>query len=71
MPDGVGRVELDLEDLPPDAWPDNAVAFRGIGGGDDQLARGFHSGGTYEGWLAAVQAGLSTTLCDLLEGGAA
>lgn len=56
MPDGVGRVELDLDDLLPEAWPDNAVAFRGIGGGDDQLAGGFHSGGTYEGWLAAVQA---------------
>lgn len=53
-PDGMGRITLDLDDLPPDKWASDAVAFRGAALGDDQLARGFYEGGTYEAWVATV-----------------
>lgn len=43
------------EDCHPHEWADNRVSFRSPDPGGDQLARGFHASGTYEGWRDAVR----------------
>lgn len=44
--------ETDIENLKPEDWPEHGIMFRGADAGDEQLAAGFTSGGTFETWLA-------------------
>jgi hypothetical protein len=44
----------DLEEIPPERWPEGLICFRGADAGDDQLAGGFHSSGTFKGWQDAI-----------------
>jgi hypothetical protein len=44
----------DPEEIPPEEWPEGLICFRGADAGDEQLAGGFHSSGTLEGWQEAV-----------------
>lgn len=52
-PDGtiVSAVADDLPAGQPDA---DVIVFRGLSGGDEQLADGFHSAGTIDGWKGVV-----------------
>jgi putative DNA primase/helicase len=45
----------DLEDLPPERWEENPIAFRGEGDGADQAADAFQAEGTLDGWREAVE----------------
>ena len=45
---------VDLNVVPPHEWPTMAMAFRGDGEGDEQLADGFHQRGSDERWIRAI-----------------
>jgi putative DNA primase/helicase len=45
----------DLDDLPPERWEENPIAFRGEGDGADQAADAFYAEGTLDGWQKAVE----------------
>lgn len=51
---GVGSGES-VEDINPADWGEDWVSFRGADTGDEQVAAAFKPGGTYEGWLEAIQ----------------
>lgn len=52
----VSTRSVDLEEIPPEQWPEGLICFRGADSGDEQLAAGFHSSGTFEGWQEAIAA---------------
>jgi hypothetical protein len=37
-----------------DDWPEGVIAFRGEGDGAEQIAEGFHTAGTWEGWRETI-----------------
>lgn len=54
LPDGHITPEISI-DLKPTSWKENWVAFQGTTPGDDQMVKGFHSGGTIEGWKETIR----------------
>jgi hypothetical protein len=54
-PDGSQAADVDVDSLSPEDWREDWIAFKGADIGDEQIADGYRSGGTYAGWLAAIQ----------------
>ncbi len=46
--------ELNIENLAPEDWRDDWTAFRGMASGDEQIADGFKSLGTFEEWQKII-----------------
>jgi putative DNA primase/helicase len=44
----------DLSSVPTTAWDAKWIAFHPLAAGDEQIADGFHTRGTYEGWANVV-----------------
>lgn len=45
---------VNLEEISPDEWRDDWIAYRGTDEGDEQLADGFHAEGSMDEWLRAA-----------------
>ena len=53
-PEGIGKA-MDLNDLPPVKWPEQALAFRSLDAGQEELAGGFRAQGDRKEWLDAIR----------------
>lgn len=54
LPDGSDSGTVNVDDLAPEDWREDWISFRGVAGGDEQIADGFRTEGTFDGWRAAV-----------------
>lgn len=54
-PDGDTTQEIKIEEMAPQDWREDWIAFRGEDAGDDQHVAGFNRAGTWEGWMEAVE----------------
>lgn len=54
-PSGDDAGDIDIENVPPEDWREDWVAFHGADAGDAQIADAFGQEGTFEGWVQAAQ----------------
>jgi putative DNA primase/helicase len=54
-PDGLAHTVTDLDELFTTGQEATGVFFRGLGPGDEQIADGFHTNGTFEAWADIVR----------------
>ncbi len=47
--------DIDIENVPPEDWREDWVAFHGADAGDAQIADAFGQEGTFEGWVQAAR----------------
>lgn len=52
-------VSQDFSGVSPEEWDSGVIAFRGAGGGDDQIASAFTAQGSLNAWKSAVQSMVS------------
>lgn len=53
-PDGSLTKPIDLETMAPDSWQEDWITFRGADAGDEQIASGFCSAGSFAEWKLAA-----------------
>lgn len=53
-PDGEEAAPVNLDELPPDDWKQDWIAFRGTSGGDEQIASGYHAAGSAADYFQAL-----------------